>query len=94
MPIQIQVMHQSSGLFYIRSIGHAKNYLTATIREILYQKCQILWARLQSMAVFDKILGAEKAQILGAGAQNCCQVRIMSDLRGKSNKICVKNNEN
>ena len=46
------------------------------------------------MAVFDKILGAEKAQILGADAQNSCQVGIMSELRGKSNKVCVKNNEN
>ena len=46
------------------------------------------------MAVFDEISGAEKAQILGAGAQNSCQVRIVSDLRGKSNKIFVKNNEN
>ena len=49
------------------------------------------------MAVFDKILGGEKAQILGAGAQNSCQVRIdriVRDLRAKSNKICVKNNEN
>ena len=50
--------------------------------------------RLQSMAVFNEILGAEKAQILGSGAQNSCQVQIMSELRGKSNKICVKNNEN
>ena len=35
-----------------------------------------MWARLQStgMAIFDEILVAEKAQILGAGAQNCCQV--------------------
>ena len=46
------------------------------------------------MAVFDEISSAEKAQILGAGAQNSCQVQIMSELRGKSNKICVKNNEN
>ena len=36
------------------------------------------------------ISGAEKAQILGAGVQNSCQVWIMSELRGKSNKICVK----
>ena len=50
--------------------------------------------RLQSMAVFDEISSAEKAQILGAGVQNSCQVQIMSELRGKSNKICVKNNEN
>ena len=42
------------------------------------------------MAVFAEISGAEKAQILGAGAQNSCQVQIMSELRGKSNKICVK----
>ena len=46
------------------------------------------------MAVFNKILGAEKAQILGTGVQNSCQVRIVRELRGKSNKICVKNNEN
>ena len=32
--------------------------------------------RLQSMAVFDEISGAEKAQILGAGAQNSCQVAV------------------
>ena len=44
------------------------------------------------MAVFNEILGAEKAQILGA--ENSCQVQIMSQLKGKSNKICVKNNEN
>ena len=60
--------------------------------------CILLTAppRLQSMAVFDEISGAEKAQILGAGAQNSCQVRIMAlgGLRGKSNKICVRNNEN
>ena len=42
------------------------------------------------MAVFDEVSGAEKAQILGAGAENSCQVRIMSELRGKSNKMCVK----
>ena len=46
------------------------------------------------MAVFDKISGVEKAQILGAGVQNSCQVQIMSELRGKTNKICVKKNEN
>ena len=46
------------------------------------------------MAVFDEISGAEKEQILGAGEQNGRQVRIMTELRGKSNKICVKNNEN
>ena len=48
--------------------------------------------RLQSMAVFDEISGAEKAQILGA--QNSCQLWLMSELRGKSNNISVKNNEN
>ena len=46
------------------------------------------------MAVFDEISGAEKAQILGAGAQNSCEVGIVRELRGKSSKICVKNNEN
>ena len=46
------------------------------------------------MAVFNEISGAEKAQILGASAENSCQVQIMSQLKGKSNKICVKNNEN
>ena len=51
-------------------------------------------ARLQSMAVFDEISSAEKAQILGEAVQNICQVQMMSELRGKSNKICVKNNEN
>ena len=52
----------------------------------------LIWFRLQSVAVFDKISGAEKAQILGAGAQNSCQVQITS---GKSNKICIYlNNEN
>ena len=45
------------------------------------------------MAVFDEISGAEQAQILGAGAENSFQLRIMSELRGKSNKICVKNDE-
>ena len=47
---------------------------------------------MESMAVFDEISSAEKAQILGAGAQNSCRkkVQIMSELRGKSNKICVK----
>ena len=51
-------------------------------------------SRLQSVAVFDEISGAEKPQILGVGAENSCQVRIMSELRRKSNKICVKNIEN
>ena len=46
------------------------------------------------MAVFDKISGANRAQIVDAGAENSCQVRVMGGLRGKSNKICVKNNEN
>ena len=46
------------------------------------------------MAVFDKISGVEKAQILGAGVQNTCQVRIVRELRSRSKKICVKNNEN
>ena len=46
------------------------------------------------MAVFDEISGAEKAQIVGAGAENSCQIWIMIELRCKSNKICVKNNEN
>ena len=36
------------------------------------------------MAVFDKTSGAEKPQI--AGAQNMT----VSELRGKSNKICAK----
>ena len=49
---------------------------------------------MQSMAVFDEISGAEKAQILGADAQNSCQVGMMSAFRGKSNKICFKNNAN
>ena len=31
------------------------------------------------MAVFDEISGAQKAQILGAGALNSCQVRIMGE---------------
>ena len=44
--------------------------------------------------VFDKILVAEKAQILGADAENSCYVQIMSKLRGKSDKISAKNNEN
>ena len=46
------------------------------------------------MVAFDEISGAEKAQILGAGMQNSCQVQVMSELRGKSYKTCVKNNEN
>ena len=33
----------------------------------------LLLTRLQSMAVFNEISGAEKAQILGAGALNSCQ---------------------
>ena len=48
------------------------------------------FARLQRMAVFCEISGGTM-QIVGAGAQNSCQVRIMGELRGKSNKICVKN---
>ena len=47
-------------------------------------------SRLQSMAVFDEILGAEKAQILGASAQNSCQVQSVRELRGQSNKIVLK----
>ena len=43
---------------------------------------------------FRRDLGCEKEQILAAGGKNSCQVRIMSELRGKSNKVCVKNNEN
>ena len=42
------------------------------------------------MAVFDEISGAEKAQILGAGAQNSCQVQIVRELRGKSKKYVLK----
>ena len=42
------------------------------------------------MAVSAEISGVEKGQILGAGVQNSCQVQIMSELRGKSNKICAK----
>ena len=53
-----------------------------------------LSAKLQSMAVFDGIVGVDKAQILGVGAQNSCQVWIVRKLRGKSYKVCVKNNEN
>ena len=56
--------------------------------------CTLTVARLQSVAVFDEISGAGKAQILVAGAQNICQVQMTSELRGKSYKICVKNNEN
>ena len=40
--------------------------------------------------MLNEISDVKKAQILGAGAQNSCQVRIMIELRGKSNKICVK----
>ena len=47
-----------------------------------------------ALVVFDKISGAEKPQIISAGAQNSGQVWSTSELRGKSNKICVKNNEN
>ena len=50
--------------------------------------------RLQSTAVFwCEISVAEKAQIIGAGVGNSWQVRIMTALRGKCNKICVKNNK-
>ena len=50
---------------------------------------------LQSMAVFDKISGAEKAQIIGGCAENSCQVQITTEfIRGKSNEICVENNAN
>ena len=45
-------------------------------------------ARLQIMAVFDEISGAEKAQILDADAQNSCQVQIMRELRGKTKNMC------
>ena len=43
------------------------------------------------MSVFDEISGEERPQIVDAGAQNSRQVRIMRELRGKSNKIHVKN---
>ena len=46
------------------------------------------------MAFFDEISGAEKGQILGVGVQNSCQVQVVSESRGKSDKMCVKNNEN
>ena len=42
------------------------------------------------MAVFDEISSAEKAQILGAGAQNSCQVWIMSEFRRKRTKYVLK----
>ena len=42
------------------------------------------------MASFDEISGAEEAQILGAGAQNSCQVRIMTELRAKVTKLVLK----
>ena len=51
-------------------------------------------ARLQSKAVFDKISGAEKPEIINASTQNRCQVRSRGELWSKSNKIYVKNNEN
>ena len=44
------------------------------------------------MAVLDEISGAERPRIVGAGAQNSCQVRIMSELRGKSNKMLKNEN--
>ena len=53
-----------------------------------------MFSGLQSMAVFDDISSAEKPQIAIAGAQNIYQVRIVSELVGEKNKICVKNNEN
>ena len=46
------------------------------------------------MAVFDVISGGEKPQIVSVVAKNSYQVQIVSELRGKSNKIYVKNNEN
>ena len=42
------------------------------------------------MAVFDEISGAEKEQILGADAQNSCQVQIMTELRAKVIKYVLK----
>ena len=44
------------------------------------------------MAVLDKIPGAERPQIVGAGVQNRYQVWIMTELRGKRNKIHVHYN--
>lgn len=51
---------------------------------------RLLAARLQSMAVFDETSGAEKPHVINTSAQNSYQVRIMSELGGKSNKICIK----
>ena len=51
--------------------------------------CTVPKSTLQNMAVFDKISGAEKPQIMSAGAQNNGQVWSKSELRGKSNKICL-----
>ena len=42
------------------------------------------------MTVFNEISGVERPEIIGAGAQNSCVVWIVSELRGKSNKIHVK----
>ena len=42
------------------------------------------------MAFLDEILGVEEAEILDAGAQNSCQVRIISELRAKVTKFVLK----
>ena len=60
---------------------------------------QVCWihqvaARLQRMAVFDEISGAEKPKLTSAGAQTSYQALLISQLRCKNNKKCVRNNEN
>ena len=50
--------------------------------------------RLQRMAVFDEILGAEKSKIISVGAETSYQVRFINQPGCKNNEKCVKNNEN
>ena len=49
-----------------------------------------LMTRLQSMAVFDEISGAEKPKIVSAGAQTSYQVRLISQPRCKKNINVLK----
>ena len=74
---------------------HRQNIVTQWLFVLeQYAEFGLLFARLQSMAVFDEISGAEKPKIVSAGAQTSYQVRFISQPRCKNNTKCVKNNEN
>ena len=71
--MHIKIQAKSIHLCIFTSVNISWAVLTTSsffnfVSHLMHDELPSVNTRLQSMAVFDKILGAEKARILGAGA--------------------------